>query len=364
MKKLLCIALLCLLLAGVLGCGERPVEDSFEEEFTETITKIDLSAPGNQKYREWLEACFADNSFWRDQVRIEPSSTDPKTNRPDIKESKDAWSHLIEESYSAEGLANESWKTWDWNGIWELELYSYQKNEVGWDVLRARDKATGETQMIGETVNGLADSWGSFDVVHIDEAFVVYSLGSDGWSYGFFTPGQSEVKYIGQSDGAGFLDEARTKWWYREYDYGQNDDDSYPPKHLVHYTDLRKMAAGDADAQREVLLESQYYCTNGWMAERNGQSVACFGVSTWNPEGNCWWDPLYLAFYNPLEDQTIDYLEVPPLGWDGMVRILPDKFYFFDLNQAKAYCKKGDQIDWDRAEALGLGGIEFYVINI
>jgi len=369
MTKRLCAALLCLLMtAGLCGCGERGDEKPSEEEFTEPITKIDLTAPENQKYREWLEAYFKNPiPDWKWEF-IEPSSTSPKPDRPDMKPSiQDDWIHKgVEESYAQEGPSQEDWKTWDWNDAWELELYCSRKSELGWDVLRARNKATGETKFIGETFNDAGIGfWSSFEAIYINEAYVVYRCGHfDGWSYGFYALGQDKGLYIGRGRESGFLDEERTKWWYREYDYEQSDDDSYPPGYLVSYIDLRKMAAGNADAEREVNIGNEYYCANGWMAERDGRSVACFGVSPWHPDLNALRDPLCIALYDPLDDQIQDYLEVPPLGWTGMVQILPNRFYYFNDGQARAYIKKGDKINWDRAEEQGLSAIDFYVINL
>jgi len=348
MKKL-CVGVLCLLMAaGLLGCGVRPAEDmpetAFEEEvFTQAVTKIDLSAPESQKYREWLEAYWTNPPLELNVERIEPSSTEPKTNKPAIR-TDDYTSYLL----AQEGFVEEeSWKTWNWDDAWELELYCYKRGWVGWYVLRARNKVSGETQLIDDVFNDAShDFWSNFEVLYIDETYVIYRAGEmmESWWHYFYALGQEEAHCIGRRDQSGFLNEERTKWWHMEH----NDDGP-----TLHYTDLQKLAAGDADAQRELSInETEAWFRDAWLAERGGRSVICFFTCTYYPDENENRDPYYLALYDPLDGRK-DYLEVP-LGW--LTQIKPSRFYLFYMKPPNTFRMTYEELD--------LSTIDFYIINL
>jgi len=382
MKKL-CVGVLCLLMtAGLLGCGVRPAEDlpetAFEEEvFTQAVTKIDLSAPESQKYRNWLEEYYANPSLslWQEREFIEPSSTSQKMNKPDIKDSRNEWRSMVEESYAQEGQIWEGWKTWDWNDTWELESYRYIQGWVFWEVLRMRNKVTDEIQMIDEIITDTAaDDYGTdFEVTHIDKAYVVYSVGDwEQWSYYFYAFGQDERQFIGREGSAGFLDEERTKWWHRDYSYKGDGPSGLDYLELegeeranewhrmldsvLHYVDLKKLAASDADARQEVARGADQ-CINAWMAERGGRSVMCFYVMTGYPysKERDWGDPYYIGIYDPLEGQMLEHLEAPPMNCRTIVTILPSKFYTF--SKVCTFSEEG-------ARKPVFESIDFYIINL
>jgi len=336
----LCVGLLCLLMAtGLWGCGERTTEDSFEEEFTETITKIDLTAPESQKYRDWLEEFCTIPPTWGLEF-LEPSSTSPKTNKPDIKESKSDWGREYVETSDARPV-EESWKTWDWNDTWELELYSYDSN-TRWDVLRARNKDTGETRFISEMFDLGLGFGGIFAVVHIDETCIIYSdsSGEEGWLYYFYALEQGESKYIGKRGDSGFLDGERTKWWYQECVDGSQ---------ALYYIDLRKMTTGDNDAEREIYREDGFYCRYACIAERDERSTIYFHINKVNLLN-------FIATYDLQDDRIVGFLELPLSDWHGMAQILPNRIYCFNQNLAIAYLQNSEKID--------LSTIDFYVINL
>ncbi|MDR2688124.1 MAG: hypothetical protein LBB75_10255 [Oscillospiraceae bacterium] len=362
MLKKLCAALLCLLMAaGLWGCGK-------DEEFTEIVTKIDLAAPGSQKYRDWLEEYYASGTGGREA--IEPTSIGPKTDKPDMNASKEELIFLVK----GEGPAKESWKTWDWTDAWELEAYSFRRDVGGWYVLRVRSKITGETQIIDEAAGDVVESFGcGFEMVHIDEAYVVYSFGdNESWSYWFYAPRYGEGQRIDRgSMPKGFLDETHTKWWYREYanagdaselDYSELDGEERAREwhrmfdSVLYYLDLRKLAAGDADARREIIRGANQ-CTNAWMAERGGRSVMCFYVMTGDPYSRerDWGDPYYIGIYDPQEDRIQEYLETPNLNWCETVAVLPNRFYTF--KEAYTVSEEGKRMP-------AFDSIDFYVINL
>jgi len=376
MGKKLCAALLCLLLlAGLLGCGqkEEPVE---EEIFTEAITKIDLSAPESEKYRDWLEAYSASNS-WEPEV-VEPSSTQPKPDKPDMNASNEEWIFLVK----GEGPAEESWKTWEWNDTWELEAYTYDRGGAAWYVLRTRNKTTGETQLISEVAADIAGGYSnSFELIHIDETYIVYIFGDeyDGWTPCFYAPGLDQGQRIDQgSSPSGFLNAERTKWWYRDYvvladnvevdwpsemNYMALDEEEYAYwwrlsfDSVLYYIDLKKLAAGDADARREITRGADQ-CTNAWMAERGGRSVVCFYVMTGYPNSKerDWGEPYYIGIYDILDDEIKEYLEVPNLNWFETAVVLPNRIYSF-RRVYTPYTEQGESI-------LDFDNIDFYVINL
>lgn len=353
--------LLAAAMVVVCGCGERAGGEggiSAPEKLSNaSVTKIDLSEPKNHKYLDWLKAYLTsrprpsdspDRAYFNTTV---VPSTHPKPDKPNIKESRvDVWVKAIEENQSHINFATENWKTWEWNDTWELELYLSKSDDwyIGWDVLRARNKITGETLYIDEMFNEAdigMEFWSSFEMTHIDETYVVYNTGDiDSLSFHFFALGQSEGQDIGDRGYAGFLDEAHTKWWRWEQENG------------LYYTDLRKLAAGDADAERAVIEGDQYLCRNGWMAECGGRSVACFFVLTYGEQeggGSFWYYPLYLVVYDPLDDEVLGFLEVPIVDGKAPGADHPDKFYLFGLEPAKTLLRKGD-----------LSAAEFYVLDL
>jgi len=326
MIKKLCAALLCLLMvAGLWGCGERHSEEPFEEVFTETITKIDLSAPENQNYYDWLVEFYAQRGQ-HIQREFPPSSTESKADKPDINASEKARNEWVKYSLAQEKPAEEQWKTWDWNEIWELEQYRYEKDVLLWDVLRARNKTNGETQFIDELFYSNHDIPGYIEVLHIGDEYIVYGSGEMGTMYTYFyTLEQNEKQYIGDGEMAGFFDNDPTKWWHRSK--GTEDQ--------LHYIDLRKKAAGDADAESEVFVGRNFWCRGAWMAERGGRSMACFLSYGAN-----------VVVYDPSEDRIEIELEVPQVGNPMIAAVLPDRCYYFD----------DTMYGWSR--------LDFYVINL
>ena len=378
--KRLCAALLCLLVtAGLWGCGERAAEDSpedsFEEEvFTQPITKIDLSAPESQKYRDWLDKFYA-NPYSEEpvpeQTVVEPPSTIPKSNRPNIKASKkdNSWyemlSQSIEEGFSSEGAAEENWKTWGWNDDWELEVYEYKKNYLGWEVLRARNKTTDETRFIHEVFNDASgdNGWSSFKIAQIDDLYIVYCI--DDWMvsprYFFFALGQEKPCFIGHEGSSGYLDEKHTTLWYRHY------DENTKPRRSLRFVDLQKMAAGEKDAERIMLGSDEGWSYDRvWTTERVRYSTVYIhvvqvtnipiDVLAWR----CEYGPEYIWAYDPVSDVAVELLELPFIeekcGYLSRPIDESGTYYYYDWNQAYPYFKDGKETD--------LSTIDFYVINL
>ena len=370
MTKKLCAALLCLLMAGLWGCGEQGVEELPEEVFTEAITKIDLSAPGSKKYRDWLEKYFTEEPLNWDQEIVEPSSTRSKTPKPDIKTSKEVNGFFGWHNFTYEGAFVEGWRTWDWNDTWEAEAYTYKNgNAMGWFVLRAHNKDTGETLLIDEVAGDIHEDNGvDFQVICIEEDYIVYRFGSvyNGWFYGFYSTGPGGGLRISTYMGKGFLDAERTKWWFEEYANMQED---FPPRRL-NYLDFRKLAAGDADWRHAVFGEGQNYnCINGWMAQRDGRDVACFlvlPIADWESGYSYTKMPLRFAIFDPLEGRVQKFLELPVVEYHEIAEIAPGGFYYFDSNYdggGLSVFFRQDEYARDRKE-LDYSAIDFYVINL
>jgi len=329
--------------------------------FAEAITKIDLSAPGSMKYRDWLEGYCAEPYATREDLKAlewasERLETNPKQldmDAPKQVELEEEWgpdANILESGRDV----TETWQAMDWYDDWEIELYSYNNGLLGKQVLRTREKTTGEKHTVVKVLRDLyVGNPATFEIVSVGRSYVLYRAASydgTGWYY-VYSPGQDEPQGMGEygSMTSGFLDAERTKWWHQGYG-------------ILYYTDLRKLAAGEADAVREVAKGKGLWFSNAWIAQRDGQSVICYVCQSPIPDDY----QHYMGFYDLLEDKALeDVLALPPpLGYTGIVQIHPDIFYLFDYNQALAYFKKGDEIDWDRAEKQGIGAVDFYVINL
>jgi len=382
MKKL-CVGVLCLLMAaGLWGCEQRPSEEPAEEVFTEAITKIDLSAPESQKYRDWLDKFYAipySEEPVPEQTGVEPPSTIPKSNRPNINEAKkdsywyEMLSQSIEEGFSSEGAAEENWKTWGWNDDWELEAYEYKKNYLGWEVLRARNKTTDETRFIHEVFNDASgdNGWSNFRIAKIDESYIVYCI--DDWMfstrYFFFALGQEKPCFIGFAEKSGYLDETQAIWWYVDYaPWGyENYNESAEYIYSLRYADLQKMAAGEKDAERIMFgNDEDWTLRQVWLTERGGHDIVYFYFSQITsipigPGGTQYeYGPHYIGAYDPLTDSTSDFFELPFIEINSAYLSDPISpsgiHYYFDGQQAYPYFKNGEEID--------LSAIDFYIINL
>jgi len=375
MGKKLCTALLCLLMtAGLWGCGQGK---QLPELPNASITKIDLSAPKNKIYLDWLTEYYTQpqvqGGLQNDKPCIEPSSTEPKTYKPDIKESKlDDWlRQCLENVYSQEELAEESWKTWDWTDAWEMEVYCYKNGGLGWDVLRARNKATNEAHYIGEIFNdGGTGFWSRFEVVHIDEAYVIYRTGGLDIPYCFFlyAPTQEKAYFIGYEGSSGYLDEEHEIWWYTDYaPWGaENYNESAEHLHSLRFADFRKMTAGEKDAERIIFGgDEDWVDRKVWLAERGGHSTVYFYFSQITatpigPGGTSYeYGPHYIGAYDPLGDAVLGYLELPfiEINYANLSHpISSGIYYYFDWQQAASYFKGSEDLD--------ISAIDFYVIEI
>lgn len=227
MKKLIvCMAVIMLLLAA---CGETPPLP--EKQAKVDVTQIDMAAPENEKLQEWLDAYLT-----RQGNLPEPSARTKK--RPDDK--------AFKEWLGNEELPDdESWKTWDWNEAWEVELYYCYQGSSHWFVLRARNKATDETQLINE-----AFCWSDGDaapdlVSFVDESHLLYELTAFEYTTLYlFTLEQGSVQITQGNcfDSWAFADEECTLlFWNQDYD-----------DKLLYFLDLRKMVSGENNAAQEL----------------------------------------------------------------------------------------------------------------
>jgi len=347
--KRLCAGLLTLLLllpAGVTTAAPaiRPATFGVTEPFTlsgYSLTKIDLSAPENEEYRDWLSAYYVppsgNTAGWMSE-RVEPLPL--KVERVGPKDQNERI-------------------TWDWNDSLELVRYECKDDDGSEDhQLYAREKATGKMQIIREIRNDndcCTDSWVWLSVTCVEPSYVIYDVSAPGYkAYYFYAPGIEEPKFIGHYSGSGFIDDARSKWWYIGYNDGRSS---------TYYLDLEKLAAGDADAQREVLSgETYYYSVNhSWMAKRGGRDVACYWAVLHYPKENGdidRIDPYYIVVYDPEKDRIEGFIEVPQLtrGWPSPEAGLKGMCHYFESVQASAYFERGEELD--------LSGVEFYVIDL
>jgi len=217
----------------------------FEKQANASINEIDMSAPENGKYRDWLEIHF---STARPEFRptLPKPSKRRKTNRPNDK----AFNKWKRETLTLSGWryrANESWQTWDWSDAWELELYEYSRGYIEWHVLRARNKVTDETQIITETFSDTMFD-GAYSrpslVKIIDESHLLYQVtGYDIFSLHFYTleQGTAPINRDRYTEW-GFADEKCTYLYWTETDY----DPVYSQSLCC--ADLQKLTEGDSDA--------------------------------------------------------------------------------------------------------------------
>jgi len=176
-----------------------------------SVNEIDLSAPENGKYRDWL-AAHGERSY--EQTRRLPEPSTRRKRRPDntafkkwVKENKLQWVFMLYRVF-----AEERWKTWEWNDDWNLELYDYRPGDWGWMILRAHNKRSGETQVIEEVFNDycLEHSSPRLSLSNIvDETHLVYSLSYFDYSDLYlFALGQGSVRL----NAIDYLDEWSFAW--------------------------------------------------------------------------------------------------------------------------------------------------------
>jgi len=210
-----------------------------------SIAEIDMATPENGKYRDWLEGYYTGARAERIECPPFPEpTTQKKTGRPDNTAFR-AWRRRTW-GRSLLAFAKDSWGTWDWNGTWELELYHYGVGIIGWDVLRARNKTTGETQFIHETFshNGFDGAYSTpWPLRILDDTHLLYEVsGYDISSVHLFALGQGSVP-ITKNDYADwfFADEDYTRlyWSEREHD-----------TMAFYCVDLLKMAAGESGVMK------------------------------------------------------------------------------------------------------------------
>ena len=148
MKRLICILLVGLLAAGVMGCGQ--VQTVTPGPWGVTIERVDLSKPENQKYLNWAKRQnkhLTWTSFWR-TLKVLPKYYWVEILTKDILKNRrhDPWTHEEDTDILRE-------KHRPWNDTKELVIRETDTNEAdyGWEwriELLVRDKATGETECI------------------------------------------------------------------------------------------------------------------------------------------------------------------------------------------------------------------------
>ena len=286
-----------------------------------TITEINMAAPENQKYREWLYAYYTQYREWN------------KTR-----------GNIPEPSTRQEG--DEIWTTWNWSDAWDLELYENRRGE-GMQILRARNKKTGEIQEIGRS-NCIYGTDGTYYAVYlqsiIDKTSLLYSFaGWDIFSLHFYTLGQGSVQ-ITRNENWSFINEECTLLYWSEYDYASDTVSRY-------CADLRKMAAGDSNAVWKLPVAGY-----AQFPLLDGTSIDHYLTLLVQEKS----EPKHLTIWDLATRQKIYAVELPvlePLG--GWVWINANTQYYF----GNVLLPWGDSIVWPDVNVKETEKVPFYEIR-
>ena len=146
-RRKLCIVLLCLSLAGSLGCGKQEVVET-TGPWGVTIEQIDLDDPENQQYIDWAKKRPHANTFEPPEYFSEWAH-ERRTDEED-----DAWTYVWADK--EKNMPLEKYRSW--NKKKELVVRFLHKDDFDGDKeLLVRDKASGKTVPIAQ---------GVFDVIY------------------------------------------------------------------------------------------------------------------------------------------------------------------------------------------------------
>ena len=314
-KRYMALALACALLFAC-GCG-----GTAEKQVKVSITEINMAAPENGKYREWLYAYYTQFREWDKK----------KGNLPEL-------------STRQEG--DETWKTWNWSDAWELELYENRHDE-GMQILRACNKKTGEIQEIGRSdcIYGTDGTYyGVYLVSIIDETHLLYSFaGWDIFSLHYYTLGQGSVQ-ITHYENWRFVNKECTLLYWSEYDYASDMASRY-------CADLRKMAAGDSDAVWKLPVAG--YAQFPLLDETSIDNYLTLLVQEKL-------EPKHLTIWDLATKQMIYAGEIPVLEpFGGWVWIDENTQYYF----GNLLFEWGDSIVWSDVDVKETEKVPFYEIR-
>jgi len=196
MKRVLCVTLLCLLMAGLMGCGEVVQPEAttttkatlqtiaLGKQWGVTIERIDLSKPENKKYIDWAKGSrYSKNFSAPEYFDVEPYW---QAYQEMWEEERKLWTTCDLEDEAAYKL-QESCRPW--NEAKELVIRStYEENE--WDGFMeflVRDKATGETQLIAKGHDADYDGVVFDTINYLSDTRVLYHMWYwDGGDWGYY----------------------------------------------------------------------------------------------------------------------------------------------------------------------------------
>ena len=263
MKRLICIALLCLLLAGLIGCGQAPPPEetaAAPETFTFTtgvvpvtqpnkwgvsIEHIDLSKPENKKHLDWAKKDYENRGSYPNTFKT-PKYFDVEAYRKAYWEQEnkkpDPWVYVWEDEKA--GKLREKHRPW--NETKELVIRSTYESECeGYRELLVRDKTTGETERIARGY--FADYDGVvFDQVKIlsDKQFLYHIWYWDGGDWGYYIYDLELGESICVSGGYNLCDLGDGRYLWADTRYVNVDGVS-----TLHLIDWRAFDAEKQDAK-------------------------------------------------------------------------------------------------------------------
>jgi len=236
-----------------------------------SITEIDMTMPENEAYRNWMETDEGDFYDYPAYDEFIPKPSKRRKKNPPDSEAFDQWRlHYSPNAY----WPKKTWKTWDWNDEWEIELYKLHYNgkygDVDWKVLRARNKLTGEIEAITETMSeyGSDGGYSSPYLVSIKDEYILYGIaGYDYFSLYFYAPGQGSTLMFEEERAWDLAGPEHTLLCWAESVW--DDDIHYED---VYCADLRKMAAGEPNAVQKITEKSRKWFSDmkhspdgGWL---------------------------------------------------------------------------------------------------
>jgi len=244
MKRLLCAVLLCLLLAGLCGCGKQ-AQTVAPGPWGVTIEEIDLSKPENKKYIKWAKEYHAN---WESYSKIfsAPNYFNVEAYVNQMGEEPDPWTYVWEDEENKELLEMHR----SWNDTKELVIRATYENEYsGYNELLVREKATGETEQIAK--GGISEfDAGSFSVLDVisDTRFLYrlsyYNYGPSQYYLYDLEIGGSICVASSELDMLCDLGNERYLWCDNEQTVG---------KRTLYLIDMRALEAGKKGAKLELV---------------------------------------------------------------------------------------------------------------
>lgn len=325
MIKRYILLILALILIIACGCSKQTTNTSEiniqPEDFENvTITKIDLGAPENQKYVDWLD----ERDFGKDKYSNNKPYDWDKTRKIKGFKEKTKITH-----------------TKKWSDAWEIKLYDNRQFYKGKQELYARNKSTKEEILIDEVDNDYDGDGNYYFLVLkiLDETHMIYQK-NDYEGFGpifLYTLGQDSVEIIDtrQVNEWGFTGIDDTLLYWIEWNISILS---------LYCTDLEKMANGDDKAIRKLFSNDASYALDETSLDFSF-SIECPSsdnrYSHYLPIylKDYYNDQKYLVVYNLITGEQLCSEKLPILENDGyftFVWISENTQYYFE-NASSTY---------------------------